>query len=662
MILIFLLIIIIIIYISYYISGGVDVSYILDTYNKKIPISKIKTDFPIEYNNKRYILRIYKTKANKYKYIDKYNITLNLISEFRKENGFIDYFDPQVAIFIYNFFNCKNILDTHMNIGYRYMAAVDIDANYIGYGNINNLYDTNICLQKTIENINSSDIKFNVDLIFCSPPPYLGNEIGKNKYINNINNIINKLYNIHTNYFILLLNDTNIHYTDEILKHINLYYRYEGCIPYTITGYISPLWIFKNLSEISKATARDELYILSHRKINIDMNKRYAIITLLMINDSYLSGLIMLAQSIKRFNIPNNIDLVCMVTKDINIKTINILKLFYKVYIVEYIELPADYINLRDEKIKLIYAKTFTKIHCMKYIEYDKIVLIDADMLVIKESFFNIFNYEAPAGVYHGLTDDYHRNILLEYMDAPINNKMYDKKIFNNNFGRNIIIEYKGVKKPLEFIRGVETSICLLKPDINDYNNMLNMIKSAKPKIYKSDTTLLNVYFLKKYGSWYHLDYNYLGRWSHNENDRKIIVIDYYGAKPWDINHFKTGWAYPQHRLWFRTYKDFYENIFNQDIKNDEIFKTLYEFCINQNYEDIPVSKFDNFYIYKIENHNIGCARIRHIDKIYIDKLYGDFMPVLNYLLFWNKGHTYIKSPIVLDLKLKSKKKRIFYL
>ena len=86
MILIFLLIIIIIIYISYYISGGVDVSYILDTYNKKIPISKIKTDFPIEYNNKRYILRIYKTKANKYKYIDKYNITLNLISEFRKEN------------------------------------------------------------------------------------------------------------------------------------------------------------------------------------------------------------------------------------------------------------------------------------------------------------------------------------------------------------------------------------------------------------------------------------------------------------------------------------------------------------------------------------------------------------------------------------------------
>ena len=135
-------------------------------------------------------------------------------------------------------------------------------------------------------------------------------------------------------------------------------------------------------------------FIIPKTLLNSDgiNKKQYAIITLLMINDNYLPGAMLLANSIRKYKLANEIDLICMVTPDISKEAIHDLKtIFDKVDLVDYIQIKEKYIKHSSSSIKNIYSKTFTKLQCLKYTNYNKILLMDLDTLVIKEDIFNLF-------------------------------------------------------------------------------------------------------------------------------------------------------------------------------------------------------------------------------------------------------------------------------
>ena len=131
--------------------------------------------------------------------------------------------------------------------------------------------------------------------------------------------------------------------------------------------------------------------------------------TLLFGNDSYLPGILLLGSSIRKVmpttnsNKKSNIELCCMVTNDISPEARSlILKIYDHVIDVDYLQIPPNLIKHKNPSTRNIYSKTFTKLRIFEMTQYDKILFLDADMLVIKEDIFSLFNLKTPAAIFMG--------------------------------------------------------------------------------------------------------------------------------------------------------------------------------------------------------------------------------------------------------------------
>jgi alpha-N-acetylglucosamine transferase len=290
--------------------------------------------------------------------------------------------------------------------------------------------------------------------------------------------------------------------------------------------------------------------------------KKYAIINLLMISDDYLIGCITLVESIRQFKKSKMVDLICMVTPDISEEAINELKKFYdKVVLVDYIEMDIKQIKHSDEKTRKIYAKTFTKINCLKFIEYDKIVMMDVDMIVVKEDFLNIFKVKAPAVIYIGCLVFYKPEVLDLYKKIYSELKhgeLVPKKYYDMDCAE--LYKKYNINKLAPI--GIESTLCLFKPNMKDYNNLLHIVKTSS-KMYKGDATLFAEYYKYKF---HHLDLNYVGRWINPDDNSDVLTLDVYGfhGKVWQIENINKLIKYDDARYWMRKYIEFYEKTFEK--------------------------------------------------------------------------------------------------
>lgn len=291
------------------------------------------------------------------------------------------------------------------------------------------------------------------------------------------------------------------------------------------------------------------------------LTKSYAVVTLLMISDNYLPGILSLAKSIETANkdFRNSIDLICMVTPDISQQAIDdIMKYYDKVIKVDYIEIPFNNIRHSKPHIMKVYAKTFTKLHVFELTEYDKVIMIDCDMLILKPEFFSLFSLNTPAGVFIGCLQPYKTPELMN-----LYNTTYSKDLKHGHLIKNTLYDYdcydlyKKYNITKNSYLGVETSICLLKPNKSHYEEMKKILFDSKEKTYKSDTDLIARYFQYK---WHHIDIRFLGRWLNPDINKKAIVLDLYGTegKPWAILYGE----YKDSNYWLDRYKEYYKNDF----------------------------------------------------------------------------------------------------
>jgi len=298
-----------------------------------------------------------------------------------------------------------------------------------------------------------------------------------------------------------------------------------------------------------------------------------------MMGDSYLPGILMVGKSIRNIDKGElkDIDLVCLVTPDISSDSRHdILKYYDKIIEIPYIEIPYQNIKHKNIEMQKIYSKTFTKLNCFNLIEYEKIILIDADMIVLKSEFFSLFDIPAPAGIFLGNLSGFKSNIKALY------NRVYGRylthgslipKSFYNITCDDIRKKY-GYNGGCAYL-GVETSICLLKPNIEDFEKLKSLILRAKPRTYKSDTDLISRYFE---GKWRHIDLKYLGRWVYPPEEPDYIVLDLYGmeGKPWQIDKVKNLYKeYKDIRYWVEQYLIEYKKSFEKNCKS-KMLETLY--------------------------------------------------------------------------------------
>jgi alpha-N-acetylglucosamine transferase len=298
-----------------------------------------------------------------------------------------------------------------------------------------------------------------------------------------------------------------------------------------------------------------------------------------MMGDSYLPGVLTLGYSIRKVapELSKQVDLVCMVTPDISEQAKkDILTIYDKVIPIEYIEISADEVRHKDIPTRKIYGKTFTKLTCVKLTQYKKILLMDADMIVVKPELFHLFSLTTPAGVFMGCGKPYTEEDLIKhdklYCDYIKHGKKIERRYLDEKCSRyNKLIGHDSKA----VFNGVESTILVIEPNLEDFNNMVKLTEKLAPtKTLNGDATIYSMYYENK---WHNIDLRFLGRWTNPSINPEIITVDLYGnqGKPWNLDKVKSILNYEDVKYWISKYKEFYNEFFKEHCKHPDLKKLM---------------------------------------------------------------------------------------
>tara|TARA_Y200000002_G_C22655783_1_gene653407 strand:- start:14 stop:844 length:831 start_codon:yes stop_codon:yes gene_type:complete len=176
-------------------------------------------------------------------------------------------------------------------------------------------------------------------------------------------------------------------------------------------------------------------------------------------NETFLNTLIFII-SLKKTN-PKYKIILCH-TNDISKNKLKILKKYYYKLII------IDYINV-EGILKERFTKIFTKLEIFRLIQFDKILFLDTDMYVLK-NIDHIFSLNTPAAM---------------IISPNLNYKHNQSIIIGNSI--------------------INAGFMLLKPNLNDYNKMIQKLKTYNFSDPNLEQKFLSVYYKK----WNNISYLY---------------------------------------------------------------------------------------------------------------------------------------------------------
>jgi alpha-N-acetylglucosamine transferase len=336
-------------------------------------------------------------------------------------------------------------------------------------------------------------------------------------------------------------------------------------------------------------------------ELKIDKNSnttpKYAITTLLFGGDSYLPGILLLGSSIRNI-MPKIYDkyitLCCMVTNDVSKEARGLIsKIYDRVIEVDYLQIPPNLIKHKKPNTRNIYSKTFTKLRIFEMTDYDKVLFLDSDTLVLNKDFFSLFNINTPAAVFLGkLNNNPSDRYFKEFKENGRLFKQFQNKYchWQNNkrrksgpehilHGNLIPYDKKYENEQISNGMNIETSVLLITPSKSIMNEIIKYVENIKEKQIKmsGDTEMISRLFKDKM---YAIEPRFFGRWVNPEEHPELVVLDLYGSdgKPWDITKFKDLIKYIEVgdvSYWWKMYMNMYENEYQS--WNSKMLDTLYE-------------------------------------------------------------------------------------
>jgi hypothetical protein len=263
--------------------------------------------------------------------------------------------------------------------------------------------------------------------------------------------------------------------------------------------YIFIVYIIINKQNIN---GRNELIIY---------NKLNAWVTLVMKGNSYIPGALALAQSLKSVNTTHKI--VCMVTDDVtNYKELE--TIYDEVIHIKYIHINSEFKSASNSRYDTWINQSATKWRCLELIQYDKVMLVDSDVVFLK-NFDYIFEFKCPAATFFN-------NFKHKYLCDNSNN------ITNNVILDNIKTNYG----PL--------ATMILLPTIKNTDFEHWITKYFKVHVESKsgyDEQAIGEYLIYKGYTWHCIDYkyNYMIRKNNLFNNKDDIpyIFHYYNKKPW---------------------------------------------------------------------------------------------------------------------------------
>jgi len=286
--------------------------------------------------------------------------------------------------------------------------------------------------------------------------------------------------------------------------------------------------------------------------------KKCAWVTLVMMKDSYIPGALVLAESLREVKTKHSI--VCMVTDDVSIEGKRKLSMvFDEVILVDYItNKTKKYESFKqDDRYSAWINNSFTKWSCLRFIQYDKVIFIDADMITITNC-DELFELKSPAACYAWIWTIPWKKTL-----GNIKNFYCPKEELTHGAVVHKELIIHSIKNDGYVGWGTMLS---LEPDIEDFKNFVSYIKENE--VYGEDHKCMNgadeqsialYYAERKQLNWTNVHQQFLAvpwipQW---QGGKEMRAMHYLARKPWDMHPEE----FPDIQVWWKLAEQLSYNI-----------------------------------------------------------------------------------------------------
>ena len=296
-----------------------------------------------------------------------------------------------------------------------------------------------------------------------------------------------------------------------------------------------------------------------------DGSARFAYVTFLMMNDSYLPGALLMAYGLRRQW--TEADLVCLITPEITADAREALSILYD----HVIEVETIYVPHKRSHERRDRPFWFTRQNAFRLgadgdlgVAYEKIVVLDADVLPMKW-FDHLFTLATPAGVMNERKencieeDEEGQFVVAPHLHAGTEwhwHRIYELCPHGQTIPKEITDR---VETDPGNNTGVSGSLYVWEPSMQEYLDIREAI--AKPPILeyvndRFDYPDMQYMTMRYSGIWKSVDLRFIG-FKGYPGLKALFGTHYVGFKPWYFNQLQHLQHYSQYEdfaYWYREY------------------------------------------------------------------------------------------------------------
>ena len=272
-----------------------------------------------------------------------------------------------------------------------------------------------------------------------------------------------------------------------------------------------------------------------------------AYVLLMFGGDDYLEGILTVNYSLKRVN--SKYDVVCMVTEDVSDAAIQKMK-HNNIKVIKVPYLTYDTATFPTQRGRDRYGswinKSYTKWNILNLTDYDKVLFLDADMLVVK-NIDHIFKENTPAAVFPIYGNFYDEHLLKLLKSKTISPSIISKSL--NEKGTVIDASFVLIRPNKQHYLGLQQMLSKMSP----YGHVINLSGFDEQAI----TEYMSVYNDGPKLTWTNIDCSYNYTWKNRCPSSDIYVMNFIGdVKPWKGDLRK----YPDTKLWYEINDEYHSS------------------------------------------------------------------------------------------------------
>ncbi len=290
--------------------------------------------------------------------------------------------------------------------------------------------------------------------------------------------------------------------------------------------------------------------------------KKYAYVTFIIRNDSFLPGALVFAYGLRKQNTPH--DIVAIVSEHVTEQARTALKVLFDRVVV----LDEIFVSHKSRQERQDRPFLFSRFHGLRLgrdgdlgLHYDKILICDADVLPLR-CYDGLFDLKAPAGILNEkkayCVDDDEGQYVKPKSVYDFGTWKWHRVYEDLPHGAEIPQAITDRVRHDQSNMGVNASLYLFEPSLRLFENMMRDLTDPTTQTMIGDFPWPEMQYMtyKLSGKWHNMDLRYSSFNGYPIID-VLYGIHFAGLKPWQMNHrsIKHFAKFEDYRLWYDVYR-----------------------------------------------------------------------------------------------------------